>query len=195
MMSMDDYVVWRFDEVPHCLVLDKLKGVNRHFELKLGIPRRESFSPDAAFTADPDFPNDISLADAFNNTYRLVVVSQKLKEFIESFNPKEVEFLPVVILDHKSRRAGKYFIVHPINLVDALKPAESGSIWSDLADEWIESVERLVLDMDKLDRSRLLFKLKYFYGCVLIRRDLAEAISKQGFTGCRWVECDQYKSL
>jgi len=52
-----------------------------------------------------------------------------------------------------------------------------------------------VLDEDRIDRSRLLFKLKYFHDCVLIRRDLAQAISANGFTGLRWTECAKYKPL
>jgi hypothetical protein len=192
---MNDYVVWQFEEVPHALVLDRLQGVDRDFELKLGVPRAESFPPDAAFAVDPDFPNDIGLADAFDNTHRLVVVSGKLKEFIDSFHPAEVEFLPVTIFDHKSRPAGKYFIVHPINPVDALDPTKSGAKWSRLSKKVISGVEKLVLDADKVDRSRLLFKLINFSHCVLVRRDLADAISKQGFTGVKWTECEKYKSL
>jgi hypothetical protein len=192
---MNDYVVWQFEEVPHCFVLDRLLGVDRDFELKIGVPRVESFPEDATFSADPDFPNDIGLADAFDNTHQLVVVSSKVKELIEDFRPPEVEFLPVTVLDHKFRPVANYFIVHPVNPVDALDQPKSDAKFSPLTDKIITSVGRLVLDEGKLDHSRILFKLKYFYDCVLVRRDLADAISKQGFTGIRWVECDQYRSL
>jgi hypothetical protein len=192
---MTDYVVWDIEEVPHCFVLDQLKGVDLDVELRTGVPCSESFPPDAVFTVDPDFPNDIRLADTFDNSKRLVIASGALKDFIASWNPVAVEFLPFTILDHKSRPAGKYFIVHPVHPVDALNPTESGAKRSKRNPDWIERVKMLVLDEDKIDRTRSVFKLKGYYNCVLVRRDLADAISKQGFTGIKWTECERYESL
>jgi hypothetical protein len=192
---MSAYVVWDTKVVPHCFVLDQLKGVDLDVELRMGVPFGESFPPDAVFTVDSDFPNNIRLADTFDNSKGLVIVSEKLKDFLASWNATEVEFLGVTILDHKSRPAAKYFIVHPIHPVDALNPNESGARFSRRNAEWIDRVAKLVLDEDKIDKSRQLFKLKYFYDCVLVRRDLADAISKQGFTGVKWTECSQYESI
>jgi len=192
---MKDYVVWQFEEVPHGLVLDRLQGVQQTSDLRIGVPRAESFPSDAVFSADPDFPNNLVMADAFNNTDALVVVSQRLKEFIDSFHPPHVEFLPITILNHKSKPAGNYFIVHPVDPVDALDAAQSGAEFSVLIDTWVESVQKLVLDEAKIDPARLLFKLKNYYDCVVVRRDLADAIGKQKFTGVKWTECEKYKSL
>ena len=76
-------------------------------------------------------------------------------------------------------------------LSSRLSPARDGA--KTIVD-WIDKVKKLVLDKDKIDPSRHLFKLKSFYDCVVVRRDLADAISKQGFTGIKWVECEKYKS-
>lgn len=192
---MTNYLVWGNEEVPHCFVLDQLKGVDLDVELRMGVPCGQSFPPDAVFTVDPDFPNDIRLADTFDNSKRLFIASERLKDFIASWNPVDVEFLPFTLLDHKSRPAGKYFIVHPIHPVDALNAAESGAKRSKRNPEWIERVQTLVLDEDKIDPNRSVFKLKSYYNCILVRRDLAAAISKQGFTGVKWTECEQYESL
>jgi hypothetical protein len=192
---MSNYVVWQAEEVPHCLVLDELDKVDLDVELQRGLPCKGEFPSNAVFTADPEFPNDIGLADNFENTQRLVVVSGKLKEFVESWKPQKVEYLPVTILNHKSRPAGKYFIIHPVEPVDALKPAESGAKFNARRNDRIDSVKRLVLDEERIEASRVIFKLKSFYRCVLIRRDLADAISKAGFTGLKWTECSKYKSI
>ena len=90
---MNDYVVWDTEVVPHCFVLNQLEGVDLDVELRMGVPCGESFPPDAVYTVDQDFPNNIRLADTFYNTKRLVLVSEKLKNFIASSNPVEVEFL------------------------------------------------------------------------------------------------------
>ena len=191
---MDDYVVWDTQIVPHCFVLDQLQGVDLDVELRTGVPCKERFPSDAVFTVDPDFPNNIRLADTFYNTKRLVIVSEKLKEFVSSWNPPETEFMGVTILDHKARPAAQYFIIHPIHPVDALNASESGARFSKRNAEWIERVGKLVLNPERIDKKRQIFKLKCFYNCVLFRRDLAEAISKRGFTGVKWVECSEYGS-
>jgi hypothetical protein len=190
---MIDYVVWGTETVPHCFVLNELEGVDLDVELRTGVPCSESFPPNAVFTVDPDFPNNTKLADTFYNTQRLVIVSEKLKEFIATWNPPEVEFLPVTILNHKSRPTGKYFIVHPIHPVDALNPSKSGATWSKRNKERIDDITNLVLNKDKIDPARLMLKLRYFHKCVLIRKDLADAISKKGFTGIKWTECEEYE--
>jgi hypothetical protein len=187
-----DFVVWEFEDVPHSFVLDRLRGVQKVFELVEGIPRAAGFSTEARFSVDPDFPNEIGLVDAFTNTYHFTLISEKLKEFITSHKPKAVEFLPVTLLDHKSRAAGKYFILHPIDPVNALDIDESGVTW-DLTDNTIiDGIKRIVLKDSALDKTRLLLKLKHFYDYILVRRDLADAISAQGFTGIRWVECRDF---
>ena len=192
---MSNYVVWSTQVVPHCFVLDELEGVDLDVELRMGRPCANAFPSKAVYTVDPEFPNNIGLADAFYNSNRLALASENLKDFVAAWNPSDVEYLPVTLLNHKSRPAGKYFILHPVNPVDALKPKESGAKWSKENNQRIEKVSKLVLDENKIDRSRLLFKLKYFYKCVLIRRDLAEAITAKGFTGLQWTECAKYRPL
>jgi hypothetical protein len=191
---MIDYVVWSADAVPRGFVLDELENVDLNVELRMGVPCAASFPSDAVFTVDPDFPNNIRLADTFDNSDQLVIASEKLKTFIMSWSPKNLEVLPITILDHKSRPAGKYFILHPVQPIDALDPAKSGAEFDEDNDEWIDSVKRIVLDRKKIDPDLLMFKVKYFYNCVLVRRDLADAISKQKFTGIQWIECDEYES-
>jgi hypothetical protein len=196
---MKNYMIWETQVVPHAFVLDELKWnnakLNLDVELRNGISCKKSFPSDAVFTVDPESPNNVGLADTFYNASRLVLASPKLKEFIESFRPPEVEFLPFSLLNHKSKPAGTYFIIHPIHPVDALDLKASGAVRSKRNPNRIESIKKLVIDENKIDPSRLLFKLNYFYKCVLVRQHLAEAISKQGFTGIRWVECEQYSSL
>ena len=191
-MADKDYVVWQFEDVPHSFVLDRLERVEKVFELIEGIPRAASFPKDAKFSVDPDFPNDIGLIDVFDNTYHLTVISEKLKDFIVGLSPAAVEFLPITLLNHKSRPAGKYFILHPIDPVDALDIDKSEVTW-DLADDTVvDGIKRIALKKSALDYDRLLFKLKYFYDHILIRRDLAERIRKEGFTGFRYVECADF---
>jgi hypothetical protein len=186
------YVIWQFEDVAHSLVLDRLHGVDDIFELVEGTPRAGTFPPDARFTPDPDFPNDMGLVDSFTNTYNLTVISTKLKEFIEDKHPEKVEYLPVTLLNHKSRPAGEYFILHPVDPVDALDIEQSGAEWDVVDETVIDSIQRIVLSPDKLDVNRQIFKLKHLYDVLLVHTDFAKAIDENGFTGIKWVNCENF---
>lgn len=188
-----DYVIWRAKYVPNVCALDEFKGVDKQWEFSEGVPRASTFPEDAVFTMDPDSPYDTLLADNLPNTKMLIVGSRKLKEFIEEQKTKEVEYLPVTILDHRGRVASRdYFIIHPIRPVDCLNLDECGARWSSLDETSISRVKRLVINESKINRKRVLFRAKYFEKAILVRRNLAEAIDAKGFTGIRWVELTDY---
>ncbi len=192
-----NYVIWDayLDKKKNFCVLDDLDNVDDDFELKEGIPRAYNFPDNAVYYMDPEYPKNIALADNLFNINRLIVASKNLKDFIEKTNPRNVEYLPVTILNHKHRVASKdYFLIHPIRPQDCLDIDKSGCTWSEIIDDEIDEVERLVIDESRLKPDITLFRLKYFYDPVLIRRDLAEAISAEGFTGIRWIEIEDYPS-
>lgn len=188
-----NYVVWRFHRVPNSCVLDQLSGVLKTYQIRKGIPRAEGFPSDAKFSLDPDFPNDTLLVDAFDNVYRMVLISPALKKFLDTRGLVNVEFLPVTIMDHKGKPRANYFIVHPICPVECLGLAASGAKWHPVNKETIDTVERLVLEPDKIDPNLQIFKIKFYYDYVLLRKDLADAITAEGFTGIRWVGTDDFK--
>jgi len=188
-----DYVIWDAKDVPNACVLDKLNGVERQWEFREGVPRAAMFSENAVFTMDPDYPYNILMVDNLPNIHMLIVASRKLREFIETRKPEKVEYLPVTILDHRGRVASKdYFIIHPIHPVDCLNLDECGVRWSTLDENHISRLKRLVINESKINRKRVLFRIKFFGAVVLVRRDLAEAIDDKGFTGIRWVELTDY---
>jgi hypothetical protein len=190
-----NYVVWRFKRVPDSCVLDELRGVPKMFQIRKGIPRAEGFPSDAKFTLDPDYPNDTLLADVFNNVYRMVVISPALKTFLQGRALLNVEFLPVTIIDHKSKPKASYFIIHPIWPVECLDLAASGARWDTVNKETIDTVERVILNTHRIDPGLQIFKIKYFYNYVLVRQDLADAITAEGFTGIEWVSTNEFKNL
>ena len=83
-----------------------------------------------------------------------------------------------------------YFIVHPIDLPQCLDIAKSGVTWWIVDKERINRVKQLILDESKVDRE--MFRPKPFYKIIIVKRDLAEAIDREGFTGIRWIELEDY---
>lgn len=186
------YVVWRFHDVPNSCVLDELLGVRKRYQIREGVPRAQGFPSDAKFTLDPDYPNDTLLVDAFDNVYRMVVISPKLKAFLETQGLVKIEFLPVTVMDHKGRPKAHYFILHPTCPVECLDLEASGVTWDTVNKDTVDTVKRLVLKTDKIDSDLKIFKIKFFYDYLIVRQDLAEAITAEGFTGIRWVSTEDF---
>lgn len=191
--QLPNYVVWRFHDVPHSCVLDELSGIRKRYQLREGVPRAEGFPSDAKFTLDPDYPNDTLLVDAFDNVYRMVVISPALKEFLSSRGLVSVEFLPVTIMDHKGKPKARYFILHPTHPVECLDLEASGAQWDTVNKDSIDTLDRLVLKTDKINPDLEIFKIKFFYDYLLVRQDLANAITAKGFTGIQWVRTEDFQ--
>jgi hypothetical protein len=168
--------------------------VSEKYPLHDGEPLADTFAADAAFHMHPDFPTNLLLQDCVLNSDMCIVVSERLKNAVEALAPPLVEYLPVAIIDHKKRKVPqRYFIVHPVDPVDCIDRDASGAEMDEILDPAaIESVQKMVLDPALIPADRSLFRLKHYWGAVVARRDLAEALSKGGFSGLRWLELDRY---
>lgn len=190
-----DYVIWDSEVITNACVLYDLKGVDKILDLKRGISKASDFPSDAAFTMNPDFPNNTLLVDNLINTDMLIVVSLRLKAFLDARSLMNVEYLPVAILDHKGKIASKkYFIVNPIEPVECLDLDKSGAKLGLIGSSKNEvtMVDRLVFDEERIDKVRELFKPKLFYRVTIATRDLAAAIDAEKFSGIRWINIEEY---
>jgi hypothetical protein len=184
-----DYLVWqRSNKIKNTCVLDELVGFDEDFELTAGTPLAANFPKGVHFTLHPDYPHNLVLIDTLNNIHRVIVGSKRLREFFEARGTKLLEFLPVGIMGHKKKLLSRdYAIVHPVSPVDCLKVEECGARFSNLVESRISALKRLVLDESRIEPQREIFRINSFFDVVMVRRDLAEAIDKEQFTGIRWV--------
>src|SRR5689334_17546921 len=126
-----DYVVWRWSAEGNSCMLVPPERIDRDWELYEGVPRAAGFPGDALFRMSDDHPRDMGLVDSLANIGTLVVASRRLKEHFEGKALKNVEYLPVTIINHKGRIASRdYFIVHPIVPQDCLDVQRSGPAYS-----------------------------------------------------------------
>ncbi len=189
----DNYVIWKYKHVRSAAILSDAKGLDRVFRLKEGVPLLHELSGSVTFDMDPDFPTDLRLLDNMRNIDKLAVTSKRLKEAIEAKQVTDVEYLPVSIIDHKGRTASSdCFVVHQLNSVDAIDRERSVFEMSDIVPEDIDVIQKLVLDPERIPRHRHMFRLKNFGELILVRRDLADALSQGGFTGLTWQEIETY---
>ena len=187
------FVVWQYAQVEGACRLGSLQGVEDSYELTDGISQAKNFPDEARFKMDADFPNDTLLIDNLDSDEFMIVASSRLTRVVQQMVPSHVEYLPISIINHKNKIASRdYRIIHPIEPVNCLDLKQCKPEWDDLDEEAIESIERLVLDETKIPEHRWLFRPRAFYDVILVRRELAERIESENFTGVRWVELEDY---
>ena len=190
---MSNYVIWKNIRVPNACSLTDFEALDNTFPLWEGTPLQDSFPSNASFHMRPDDPDDMLLTDSLENTEMIIVGSQRLVDFFREYPVANVEYLPVVVYDHKGKRVKqKYHIIHPIHAVDCLDRQKSGVTYSPILKTMIDSVERFVLQEDKIPADRAFFRCQDFFDDTLVRRDFTEALDKENFSGWSWLDVDDY---
>jgi len=190
---VSEYAIWKYTKVPFDAVLGPLKGLEQRSRLLKGVPLQKGFPDGVEFRMDPDFPNDLVVPDNILNLNMLVLVSARLAASLQARNLEKVEYLPVSIIDHKGRSAGPgYVIVHPIDPVDCIDTSLSVFKLSPIDPNNFDSFKKLVLDTTRIPDDRWCFRLKGFWDIVVVRKDLAESLDKEAFSGLGWLQIQDY---
>lgn len=188
-----EFVIWRYSSVRNAAMLTDLRGFDEINLFDTGEPLLAGFPADAAFHMDPDFPNDLLLPDNVGNSLQVALVSKRLAEVLQQEGTTGIELLPVRIIDHKGRVASdSHVIVHPVGLVDCIDMTQSVYKPSRFVEGNIDKVKKLVIDSARVPAQRTLFKMRGFGEPLIVRRSLADALDRAGFSGLSWLEVDQF---
>lgn len=126
--------------------------------------------------------NGLRLTPVLSNTQSFLLVHRDVKMVIEAHYVGDIEFFPFDVIDPRGRiYARDYFIVNPIGVVDGLDH-ELSEIEYFKQTEKVISIDRLVLDADKLHNVPCLFRLKEEPDEYLISDVLAQAFDAQGLS-------------
>lgn len=192
--SDSNYRIWGVDPGAHYCYLDFIEGFDDDFRLTRGDPLADEWPDGVAYRMDPAFKKHVALSDNLNAVGGVVVVSERLKAFVEAQGVRNVQFLGVDILNHKGRKVEPaYFILHPIHPQPCIDVAKSAVEWNDLNADYILSMERLVLDEARIDPSVALFRAKHLRDCVFVHQDLAAEIEAGGFSGVEFWALSDYE--
>ncbi len=188
-------VVWEWDVGERFCVLDGIQHVRDEYQLSKGISRAHDFPQNACFHMAARHRKYVALADNISNLSRSLVVSRKLKEFVEARKPRDVEFLRISIFDHKKKLASdEYFIINPFRVVDCIDKEKSRYRWNNIDPEKMSSCTKMVLKPEALDPELLLFRPRHLEYYVLVHPELAKALEDEGFTGLRFTPIDEFES-
>jgi len=188
-----NYLYWKVYRGERVCKLGGLQNIEDEYELARGISRMERWPEDACYYMDKKRKEDIRLEDCLWNIDSLLVISSKLKEFLEKENLKNNEYLPLTIFNHKDRPTKEsYFIVNQIHLQDCIDQKKSKYDINDI-DPWqFSEMGKLVIDEKKIEPEVALFRMNHYPYLPIIRRDLAKKITSAGFTGIRFGEIETY---
>jgi hypothetical protein len=169
--------------------LKSLQGVDDDYELHQGLSRAETWPSDGQFEMNEAYPDRLQLEDVVFNRNNVLVISEKLRAFLEVNVLKNNEALPVRLINHKGRAVDEpYFILHQLELQDCIDEAQSEVRRNPLDPDSFMSVKKLVIDESKIDPEVRLFRMATYPALPLFRRDLADDIQKGGFTGIEFGE-------
>jgi hypothetical protein len=173
--------------------LDDLEGFEDEWAVSQGVSLADSPPEQLSMSMYAEEPRNTVLPDYVDNMDSLVIVSPRLKAFLEAQEVSHVEYYPIEIIDHKGKVASTdYFVAHLIDPVDCIDADASKAKWTNqgLPTERIRRLERLVLDLARVPEGRKLFFPKFYNKYPIMRRDLAEAMQEGGFTNVHIVPFD-----
>lgn len=126
--------------------------------------------------------------DYLANDLGWFIVSEKLKDAIGKLNVNGIQYLPVKIVDLKSRAyPNEYYVVNVIEVVDAINLKESVYDVFDFEGEKMYSVIKYAVTKSKINNKDL-FKLKGHEIPMFISEKLKNAIEERNITGCSFLE-------
>ncbi len=191
-MSQSKFQILHAIPVKKACVLTDLQGVANLYELDEGVPRAQSFPNDASFSMHPDWPNDTLLIDAYETRYDLTVISPAFADFLQALDIPDLEFLPVIVLDHSNRPVADYFILHPIQSIDCLDVEASNAEFDTMDEDRVEELDELVLSENDVPEDRAVFRVSGLAGALFFHREVAAKISEQNFVGFEFIELSEF---
>lgn len=125
-----------------------------------------------------------ALHDCVDNTLGYLVVSERVRGVLEARATAPIEFLPLLIQNHKGRREPRgFFIANVLGQVGCADRARSQYIDSAMRPGQFCDLTKLLLDPDRVDPERNIFRLAELPRVILVREDLADALRQSGATG------------
>lgn len=160
-----------------------------------GEPLGKEFPKKATVKYSDNFPDGRVLADFVNNISDVLIVSSRVRTAFEKAGVPNVEYLPITILDHRGRVAGKdYYIANVLSSEPAIDMRKSDVIVGDLDDQ-ITAINQLVIDKKAVSPDAKLFRATTMRTLFLIREDALEALQSCGAEGYKTYPADGWDGL
>jgi len=155
------------------------------YELKEGNLIK-NWNDKITFYFDPDEGD--KLTDYLVNNLGWLIVSKKFIEVMNILKIRDIQYLPVKIVNLKNNEIiNDYKVVNIINVVDGLNLESSDYSTIELDGEKIYSIRKYALKKNKI-KDENLFKLKGDEIPIFVSNAFKDLIDKNNITGCEFLE-------
>ncbi len=186
-VDSNNYLVLAYKPNDDSFVLDQLSRVQLKYQLVKGEPRAAGFPEGVTHTVSNDYPRDMGVLDVFRSPNLVCLISERVHRFLVQRGLKNVEFLPVTLLNHRQKPVAPYFLLHPTHPVDCLDMVASGAKPGIGDKAYVGDINSIVIQPERLDPELQVLKIKGMFDHIVFGRDLAAEISAAGFTGFEWI--------
>jgi len=176
--------------------VNTLQGVENDYELHKGISRIDDWPLEAFFEMNNNFPDNVMLEDFVFNINNVLVVSERVLTIFLPQHLKNNEMLPIKIKNHKGRIVKEqYYILHQLVLQDCIDIERSIVRINKINPERFSSVKKLVIKEDQIDPEVFIFRMNRFPSLPIFKRDIAEKIKQNKFSGIQFGEISDWEGM
>ncbi len=170
----------------------------KDYEYSKGISLldRHPKGEDAEMFFDPDYPDKIVLNDFLDNLDSLLIGNSKVREVLEGLDIKNIEYLPIRVMDHKDKLASsEYFILNVLGGVDVIDMENSEFRMGNIIKTQIKWIDDLSIDYENIPEDAKFFRASMKLDQFFIRDDVKEAFEASGLTGYKVFDADGWDGL
>ncbi len=137
------------------------------------------------------YPDQSKLYDILPALDTVLVVNNRVKKVLDSLNVDTVEYLPIRLWGHqKAPVSDDYYILNPLGSVDFIDMEKSEYAMDALDEGQIDSIEDLVVNMNKIPKEAKLFRATTKMDQIFIHDDLRLALEAEGIQGYKLMKAE-----
>ncbi len=156
----------------------------------------DKFPKAAAVQFSNNFPEARKLYDFQENTLSALIVSERVRQLLESLGITNAEYLLVDIKDHKGQVVGKsYAILNLLGAEDAIDMEKGEYEMDPLDKDQIGQITRLAINKKGIRPGAKMFRCSKELRLVLINEEVHEAFKKAGLTGFKVFEAEGWEGF
>jgi hypothetical protein len=170
-----------------------IENFQKEFKLRHAVSLKSIFPEEATVRMRKSMPGDIALVDNLSTMIGSLVVSEKVCRLFEKEGVKNLELLPIHVLNHKGKPVkDRYFVINVLTMADCVDVAKSEIVWNKIDPTVATTVRKLVIDPAKIPEGVKICRPKSVKFEILFHRSLADKIEADKLKGFGFVELDQY---
>jgi hypothetical protein len=169
---------------PDACVLDRFPSIRSYiWQATEGEVASTSF-PDGVELRMSARAGGKAVRDVVRNTLGMVILSARARAVLDTVARAPMEYLPLVIIDHKGRRSAQpTFIANVLGRVDCVDLSASAFEESSMRAGEFFSLSKLVLDPKRIDPQRNLFRIAQWPRLILVSDEVASALTAADLSG------------